>query len=211
MAIIDTNFLANSDFKVSTNGNGVITTLLNYCFSNGDYSTATGLQDIDFSIAGYMLIMEDSLMSPLDVIPSYDKNVWLIELLGSGLDKYRRVWNFINFVRQNPIHINKINIRATDGNMIPTQILIETPNIFQGDAARQIVDVSSRKNAYQYQNNIITLDGLDLFVGRNSNIKFNAAFSMSAADFYDKPIYIDWFIDYYISLEKALCQNLKNL
>ncbi len=211
MALLDSNFLANSGFCVKTQGSGVITTQLQYKFSNGDTSTATGLQDIDFSIAGYMVIMEDSLMSPLDVIPSYDKNVWLLDLLGSGLDNYRRVLNFIDFVRNNPIHVNKINIRATDPGMLPTQIIVETPNIFEGDAGRQIIDVSSQKTAYQYQNNIVTIENTDLFIGRDSNIKFNAAFSMTPQDFYDKPIYIDWFVDYYLSLEKALYKNLKNL
>ena len=212
MALIDSNFLAKSDFCVKTQGGGVITTQLNYKFSNGDYSTATGLQDIDFSMSEYVLLMMDSLRSPFDVTPSYDKNIWLLDLLEIvGVDRLRRVWNFVNFVRNNPIHVNKINIRATDPGMLPTQILVETPNIFKGDAGRQIIDVSSQKTSYQYQNNIVTVKNTDLFIGRNSNIKFNAAFSMDPQDFYDNPIYIDWFVDYYLSLEKALYQNLKNL
>lgn len=211
MALIDSNFLANSGFCVKTHGSGVITTQLNYKGLNGDYSTATGLQDMDFSISGYMVVMEDALMSPFDVIPSYDKNVWILDLFAPGLDQFKRVLNFIDFVRNNPIHVHKINIRATDPGMLPTQILVETPNIFDGDAGRQIIDVSSQKTAYQYQNNIVTVENTDLFIGRNSNIKFNAAFSMDPQDFYDKPIYIDWFVDYYLSLEKALYKNLKNL
>lgn len=210
MALIDSNFLANSGFCVKTQGSGVITTQLNYKFLNGDYSIATGLQDIDFSLSGYGLLMMDALVSPFDVIPSYEKNVWFLDLIANtNVDKFRRVWNFIDFVRNNPIHVNKINIRATEPGMLPTQILVETPNIFEGDAGRQIIDVSSQKTAYQYQNNIVTIEGTDLFIGRNSNIKFNAAFSMDPQDFYDNPIYIDWFVDYYLSLEKALYQNLK--
>lgn len=209
MALIDSNFLANSGFCVKTQGSSVITTQLNYKFSNGDTSTATGLQDIDFSFSGYFVLITDALMSPFDVIPSYDKNMWPLDLLGGpGMERFKRVFNFIDFVRNNPIHVHNINIRATDPGMLPTQILVETPNIFEGDAGRQIIDVSSQKTAYQYQNNIVTIESTDLFIGRNSNIKFNVAFSMDPQDFYDNPIYIDWFVDYYISLEKALYKNL---
>lgn len=193
-------------------GNGVITTQLQYKFSNGDYSTATGLQDIDFSVYGYFFMITDRLASPYDVTPSYDGNLWPFED-GGDPDNLRkkRILNFIDFVRNNPIHINKINIRATDPSMVPIQILVETPNIFDGDAGRQIIDVSSQKTAYQYQNNIVTIKNTDLFIGRNSNIKFNGAFSMSAEEFYARPVYIDWFVDYYLSLEKALFVNMKNL
>ena len=210
--MLDVNLLASAGFCVKTSGNGVITTQLNYSFSNNDYSVATGLQDIDFSLSGYLLVMADALRSPLDVTPSYDKNGWVYELLGGGdLNAFRRCINFVEFVRNNPIHVNKINIRSTEPAMLPTQILVETPDVFNGDAARQIVDVASRKNAYQYQNNIITIEGADLLIGRNSNIKFNAAFSMDPHDFYDNPIFIDWFVDYYISLEKALAENMQTL
>lgn len=213
MALIDSNFLADSGFCVKTQGNGVITTLLNYkCVFGGDPDVAIGLQDIDFSVYGYFFIMSDFLASPYDVMPSYDGNLWPLGLADpQDVSREKRILNFIDFVRNNPIHVNKINIRATDPGMLPTQILVETPNIFEGVAGRQIIDVSSQKTAYQYQNNIVTIDNTDLFIGRNSNIKFNAAFSMSSQDFYDKPIYIDWFVDYYLSLEKALYKNLKNL
>lgn len=212
MALLDSNFLAKSDFCVKTQGGGVITTQLQYKFSNGDASTAIGLQDIDFSVYGYVFFIADGLFSPYDVTPSYDGNLWPLGLMGDPDEmRIKRIFNFIDFVRQNPIHINKINIRATDASMIPVQILVETPNIFDGDAGRQIIDVSSQKTAYQYQNNIVTIENTDLFIGRNSNIKFNGAFSMSAEEFYARPVYIDWFVDYYLSLEKALFVNMKNL
>jgi hypothetical protein len=215
MALLDSNFLAKSDFCVKTQGSGVITTRLQYKFSTGDSSTAIGLQDIDFSVYGYLFFVTQVASSPYDVTPSYDGNLWPFVFMGDPNDpdtlRAKRILNFVDFVRNNPIHVNKINIRATDPGMLPTQILVETPNIFEGDAGRQIIDVSSQKTAYQYQNNIVTIDNTDLFIGRNSNIKFNAAFSMAAQDFYDNPIYIDWFVDYYLSLEKALYKNLKNL
>lgn len=219
MVMLDSNFLAKSEFCVKTQGGGVITTRLNMIdIAEPEGAKAVGLKEIDFSegtlVALFGLMTGTEQLSPYDVFPSYDKN--FVDSLDRGgiseeNNRFKRILNFFDFICKNPIHVNKINIRATDPAMLPTQILVETPNIFEGDAGRQIIDVSSQKTAYQYQNNIVTIENTDLFIARNSDIKFKASFYMPVEDFWEKPIYIDWFVDYYLSLEKALYQNVKIL
>ena len=215
MAILDSNFLANPGFVIKNEGNGQIITLdlAPRTTTSGTTVTQTGWADVIF--------MESvSLQTPFAVSPAVED-----EIYGAGNNPYggkkAGIERFLNFVKHNPIHIKKINLRATDGNTLPSQIVILTPNVFTGVMDRQIVDVSSRKNAYQYQNDIITLDDLDLFVGRDSIIRFTSAFTRvnwqsgdpgTQQEYTNRssaPLYVDITVDYYISLEKGLVNNVQ--
>lgn len=215
MAILDSNFLANPGFVIKNEGNGQVITLdlAPRTTTSGTTVTQTGWADVIF--------MENvSLQTPYAVSPSVED-----EIYGAGNNPYggkkAGIERFLNFVKHNPIHIKKINLRATDGNTLPSQIVILTPNVFTGVMDRQIVDVSSRKNAYQYQNDIITLDDLDLYVGRDSIIRFTSAFTRvnwqsgdpgTQQEYTNRssaPLYVDITVDYYISLEKGLVNNVQ--
>lgn len=215
MAILDSNFLANPGFVIKNEGNGQVITmeLAPRTTTSGTTVTQTGWADVIF--------MESvSLQTPYAVSPAVED-----EIYGAGNNPYggkkAGIERFLNFVKHNPIHIKKINLRATDGNTLPSQIVILTPNPFTGVMDRQIIDVSSRKNAYQYQNDIITLDDLDLFVGRDSIIRFTSAFTRvnwqsgdpgTQAEYTvrsSSPLYVDITVDYYISLEKGLVNNVQ--
>lgn len=215
MGLLDSNFLANPGFVIKNEGNGQVITLdlAPRTTTSGTTVTQTGWADVIF--------MENvSLQTPYAVSPSVED-----EIYGAGNNPYggkkAGIERFLNFVKHNPIHIKKINLRATDGNTLPSQIVILTPNVFTGVMDRQIVDVSSRKNAYQYQNDIITLDDLDLYVGRDSIIRFTSAFTRvnwqtgdpgTQQEYTNRssaPLYVDITVDYYISLEKGLVNNVQ--
>ena len=217
MAIIDTNFVANPGFVIKNEGNGQVITLdlAPTTTTSGTTVTQTGWADLIF--------MESvSLQTPYAVSPAVEDTIY-----GAGNNPYggkkAGIERFLNFVKHNPIHVKKINLRATDPNTLPTQIMVLTPNPFTGVMDRQIIDVSSRKNAYQYQNDIITLDGLDLFIGRDSIVRFASAFTRvnwqtgdpgTQAEYTVRssaPLYVDLTVDYYISLEKGLVQNVQLL
>lgn len=213
--VLDSNFLANPGFVIKNEGNGQIITmeLAPRTTTNGTTVTQNGWADIIF-------MDSVNLQTPYAVSPAVED-----EIYGAGNNPYggkkAGIARLLNFVTHNPIHIKKINLRASDGNTLPSQIVILTPNPFTGVMDRQIVDVSSRKNAYQFQNDIITLDELDLFVGRDAIIRFTSAFTRvnwqegdpGTLDEYtlrsSAPLYVDITVDYYISLEKGLVNNVQ--
>lgn len=117
------------------------------------------------------------------------------------------VQSFKRFVNKNPIHIAKFNIRASDAVYLPTSIIISTPNFFTGQYDRQIINVTADTTMYQNQNNMVTINGLDILVGRQSVIQFDAAFSTAT----QPSLSVDVTIDKYISLEKALYMNMQQL
>lgn len=112
------------------------------------------------------------------------------------------VANFKQWWQQNPFLITAMNIRATSQATLPSQIIVETPDIYSGNTQTQIVDIGANFNSNQFQNNIVTIDNLCIFVGRNSTIKpvGNATNSTPVN------LYIDCTIRCFISLELALQQ-----
>jgi len=113
---------------------------------------------------------------------------------------------FLAFVRKNPIHVKKMNVRASDYKTLPASIEIQTPNVFTGQMDRQIVNVTADTNMYQNQNNIVTLD-CDIYLCRESIVVFNASFTSASA----VPLFIDITFDKYLSVEKALVENYQLL
>lgn len=114
------------------------------------------------------------------------------------------VANFKKWWSQNPFLITAINVRASSQATLPSQIIIETPDIYSGNTNTQIVDIGANFNANQYQTNIVTIENLCLFVGRNSTIRpvGNATSSTSVN------LYLDITIRCFISLELALQQSV---
>ena len=224
MAQVDVNLLATPAFVMKNDANGQVITL-----GLGAITETTGTPVTLVTQKGWAdIVINNSIVdsnSPLSISPMVTDDMYLAgangsaNITGEKAAKYR----FFSFLSHNPVHITKMNIRATDQSTIPSQIMILTPNIFTGVMERQIVDVASRKNAYQYQNDIITLEDLDFYLGRDSIIRFVSSFSRvnwqtgdagSAAEYFVKssaPLYIDITIDRYISLEKGLYENVRLL
>ena len=72
--------------------------------------------------------------------------------------------------QQNPFIVKKLNIRATTALDLPTQIIFQTVDIFSGNIQNQIVDVSAAFQSTQFQNSIVTIPNLEIFVGRSTNL-----------------------------------------
>lgn len=208
MANIDKNFIATPSFVVKSEGNGnTVTMQLLATGSTTDSTfTQTGWGKVAFNAYGLNLAMTgDSAASPYNVTPSVSNS----DELGSNGDRYARVYNFLEFVHENPVHVKALNLRTTNEVVLPQQIIVKTPNIFTGQMDRQIIDVASKKTAYQYQNGIITINDVDLYLTRNSIIEFSGAFSLVGnADTGASPLYVDIVIDTYLSLEKGLVENV---
>lgn len=113
---------------------------------------------------------------------------------------------FKNFIKQNPAHVSKLNVRALRADLLPTSIEILTPNVFSGQWDRQIINVTADSNMYQNQGNIVTIT-TDFFLSRDSVVRFNGTFAEAA----NAPLSIDVTIDKYLSLEKALVENYQLL
>lgn len=240
MANLDTNFLARPDFFVSTGENGQTITLrlMPKVYHTGDETQSEPLQFYQNGLAPFSILEMSEIYglmtafsevggdgffaflgtnpATIDYLPLLD------EMLGLSINNedgvmLASVYSFCNFVSKNPIHIKSINLRCENEQMLPQQIVVLTPNIFTGQSDRQIIDVASRKTAYQYQNGIITIPDVDLIICRNSTIQFNASFNVpldssiqSNSDaILVNPVFMDIVIDKYLSLEKALMENLK--
>ncbi len=114
----------------------------------------------------------------------------------SGIDM------FLDFLQKNPVHVSKINFRAGNQNALPTELIVLNPNVFTGQMDRQVVNVTANITADQFQSGVITVS-CDLILSRMSIINFGGV-TVTANDFLD----MDLTIDAYLSLEKALIDNL---
>lgn len=212
MANIDRNFIATPAFVVRSEGGGnTITMQAAGVLSGNNY---TGWKKINFGFAGVLACMNGNV-SPYNVTPSvansddnYDGILTFVnpdQTTGADTDRQVRVYNFLNFVHDNPVHVKSINLRASSDGVMPMQVIVKTPNIFTGQLDRQVIDVASKKTAYQYQNSIITISDVDFYLCRNSVIEFSGAFSAAAAS---TSLFVDLVIDTYLSLEKGLTENV---
>lgn len=227
MANLDLNFLARPDFVVSTGENGQTITLLPTPkkTSVGTFEeevwNITGWTDINFLSGDISLLVgSDTIAYGLhDINPSVSDNVFdalpMQGVTGETANKIMRIINFVRFIELNPVHVKSLNIRTGNENLLPQQIIIQHPNIFSGYSTQQIIDVASTKTAYQYQNGVITIPDVDIILSRNCNIRFNCSCSVYDGDNQygvetpENQLYIDFVIDKYLSLEKALMENLK--
>lgn len=200
MANIDSNLIATPGFIVKSFGDGKTITLNLQGLDDG--TNITGWLPVEFNTY-YLFAAFQGQAGLKDVTPSVNEEPFL-DVLSPAPDEMKRVINFLEFVSDNPIHIKEINLRASNINILPAQILVDTPNIFNGQMDRQLIDVSSQLNAYQYQNDIITIKDTDLLIGRNSCIIFNGGFNVPNTN----TLYVDIVVDYYLSLEKGLKDNV---
>lgn len=196
MANIDSNLIATAGFVISSE-NSTKTISLNLQGVD-DGTNITGWIPIEFNT--YYLFAASQGQSGLkDVTPSVNEQPFL-DFLSAGTPELKRVLNFLEFMAKNAVHVKEINLRASNSNMLPSQIVVDTPNIFNNQMDRQLIDVASQITAYQYQNDIITIKNVDLLIGREASLLFNGSFSVANTN----TLYVDLVIDYYISLEKGL-------
>lgn len=227
MANIDSNLIAQPGFVVKNLGDGqtITTQLAPVGANNGGTYTQTGWRPIWFNPALTYLNLSGGIdTTPYNVTPSVSEIADAISAITATIlpndakgERRFRVACFLDFVNENPVHVKKINLRADVATVLPQQIIIKTPNIYTGQMDRQVIDIASKKTAYQYQNDIITIDNVDIFLCRNSLVTFNGSYSVSDTYQTDmelygcKPMFIDWIIDYYLSLERGLVQNVNLL
>jgi hypothetical protein len=119
------------------------------------------------------------------------------ENLTIGIQNFKKWW------ANNPFYVTRFNVRASSTSTLPSQIIICTPDIFSGNVQTQIIDIGANFVATQYQNAIVTIDNLEVFVGRNSEIKIVGNTGASAAT-----LYLDLTIRCFISLEFCLQQSI---
>lgn len=148
---------------------------------------------------GFSVGLDDGLK---DITPG------VADLSGSTLSAAAfRVAIFKDFIDKNPAHITRMNIRAADMAALPQNVTIYTPNVFSGQYDKQIINVTADANMYQNQSSIITVS-VDAFISRNCIIEFGGQFAnLNNA----KDLYVDVTFDKYLSLEKALYENLQLL
>lgn len=114
------------------------------------------------------------------------------------------IQKFAQFCQLNPLIIKKLNIRCTNPLDLPTQIIVKTADIFAGNIQNQIVDVSASFNSNQFQNSIVTIPNIEVFLGRMSTIYIGG--TPTGASSNPAVMSIDVTIGNFISLEFALQQ-----
>lgn len=210
MANLDRNFIATPSFVVKSEGSGNTITMQAKGVESG--TNTTGWKKVNFGFSGIIAALSGEM--PLENVTPSVGNIednYIITAINpdSPSDPANinqiKVYNFLNFVHDNPVHVRAMNLRATNELSLPQQIIIKTPDIFTGQMQRQVIDVASKKTAYQYQNGIITIKDCDFYLCRNSVIEFSGAFSIATASV--GSFFIDLVFDLYLSLEKGLVEN----
>jgi hypothetical protein len=182
------NFVAQPGFGIISEGTRTLTIGLEQsaATNNGIYDWANIKDDKTvYGLRGNHI----NLISPQMSFP-------VNSVTGAPTQQNLNDYELATFVRENPMHIVKLNVRSISG-ALPSQIVILTPNIATGTIDKQIIDVTANKSAYQQQTDIITIDGLDIYLSRESYLQL---LSVPAAS----NIQLDVTYDNYISLEKGL-------
>lgn len=196
MAEVNTKFLANPAFGVtSVVGQALTLSISNLEVTDSGVTKYVGYKPVFFDDTVYNGV-SNGLTS---VSPGVN---WTSP---DGRQISSKVFLF-GFLRNNPIHAKRMNVRAGKAGLLPSSIEILTPNVFSGVMDRQIVNVTADSNMYQNQANIVTLD-CDVYICRESIIIFNADFNEASAT----PLAIDVTFDKYLSVEKALVENYQLL
>ena len=115
-----------------------------------------------------------------------------------------------DFLEQNPIHVTKLNVRASSIALLPSTMEVLTPNIFNGQYDRQVVNIVADTNMYQNQSNIVTLD-CDFYITRSSVLRVDSSHSQLVTSQSPYSLDMDFTFDKYLSLEKALVENYELL
>lgn len=200
---IDNNFLARAGWGIIANGGQALTMQVT---SQKDAQGHIGYADVVFNemiLAGMTAVNNDDGLKGISPAISFtargtDQS---LDAVATSKEIFRR------FVQKNTIHISKLNIRATSASTLPTSILVLTPNIFTGQMDRQVLNVTADTTMYQQQNNIVTMNNVNLYVGRDSILRFEGAFSEAS----EVILNIDITIDRYLSIERALVENNRML
>lgn len=119
------------------------------------------------------------------------------ENLTVGIQNFKKWW------ANNPFYVTRFNVRASSTSTLPSQIIVRTPDIFSGNIQTQIIDIGANFVSTQYQSAIVTIDNLEVFVGRDSEIQVVGNTGASAAT-----LYLDLTIRCFISLEFCLQQSI---
>lgn len=195
-----------------------------------EISSYVGFNDIKFGIFGAIAAvtpgivesilgqeeMTDSLRDIINSLP-LPKSVSISPdlRLKVGTSPLIPAWNltgiyaFIEMLSENPIHVRKINVRASSPEYLPSTLEILTPSVFNGQYDRQIINIVADTNMYQNQNNIVTID-TDFYICRNSIIRNDVICSVPTTNL-APALTIDFSFDKYLSLEKALKENYELL
>lgn len=201
---VNTNFLAASGWGLANTGGNAITLQIAPTFNTSDGGTKTYLGWGDIIINPAVAAAQSNDDGLMGVTPSVEFTPRVIGGAGTAVGG---VSFFRNFLQKNTAHVVKMNVRASAATVLPTSIVILSPNMWTGQLDRQVVNVTADTTMYQQQDNIVTITGLDVYIGRMSIIRFEGAFSESATP----TLNIDVTIDRYISVEKALAENIENL
>lgn len=201
---INKNFLADAGFGLVAAGGQALTMQVNSCVGGDGHHR--GYADV---VLNKEILLQMAALGNLDGLLSISP---MIDFSAKGTDTTKDapadgVEIFRNFMQENTCHISKMNFRATAAETLPTSVLILTPNVFTGQLDRQVLNVTADTTMYQQQSNIVTMNNVDVYIGRNSIIRFAGAFDRATA----QVLNIDITIDKYISVERALVQNLQLL
>lgn len=201
---INENFLANAGFGlVAAGGQALTMQVASRVDGNGKH---VGYADI---VLNQEIAMQMAVLGNLDGLIGISPAVNFTAMGQDGTKDAPAdtVGLFRNFLQHNTAHISKLNFRAPSATTLPTSMLIFTPNIFTGQMDRQVLNITADTTMYQQQPNIVTINKVDLYIGRDSIIRFEGAFNENSQTILN----IDITIDRYISVERALVQNLQLL
>lgn len=200
---IDNKFIASPSFVIRSAEGQNLTLAVKPKQSGGNY---VKYYDVVFDPAYYALTGTDIANSGISAVTPSVTNLPDANMATPLSDTQQSIYNFLNFLALNPAHISRLNFRASALAYVPTQLTICTPNLFTGQVEKQVINVTAATNMYQNQGDIVTID-CDAYLCRNSYIQFNSAFSTAAAP----TLNVDVKIDAYLSLEKAIIDNLRLL
>lgn len=200
---INRKFLANPGFGIQNVGGQTLTMTVDGSVDNGVQTYKKiyfGMLFMQMGAAG--ALQKDGLV---DITPGVQN----LDRVG-GTAAEQRVYIFKDFVSCNPVHITRMNIRAVSMDALPQNITVYTPNVFTGQFDKQIINVTADANMYQNQASIITVN-VDTYISRNCIVEFGGQFSVPSTQATASRLYVDVTFDKYLSLEKALYENLQLL
>lgn len=196
----DTKFLATPGFVLKSAEGQSLTLNIKPKLVGGNY---TKWYDVSFDPALYALTGSSVTGSGIQAITPEVNTIPDLDYGTPPTTAEMAIYRFLDFISKNPAHVTRLNFRASKMSVIPTQITVCTPNMFSGQVEKQTLNVTAASNMYQNQSDMVTVD-CDMYLGRNSFLEFNAAFSEATAP----TLNIDVKIDCYLSLEKSIYENL---
>lgn len=177
-----------------------------------------GFNDISFRycrmlpLVDALNIVEEQLPVPksISLVPKTQLKVSTAKAAQQAYIELTPLEVFGDFIEKNPIHVTKLNVRASDISVLPSTMEVLTPNMFTGQFDRQIVNIVADTNMYQNQSNIVTLS-CDFYIARNSILKVDTVLNLKDDGKNEPALMMDMSFDKYLSLEKALVENYELL